>query len=495
MPGAHIPAKRLDGLGMRPSAMMRRNRVPKRCLRQSLFLSLAACSICLLHFPLPSFAQEDVPVSLMLEDCIEISLASSPGVIAARERIEQARAAVGRARSGFYPRLSIRETFARSSHAPTVFSNQLAQGELSGDFPALPGADPFDQFNDPSPLTNWNTRLLLEWPIYRGGGTLHENRAATANLRASELALEAIHGDLAFSVSSAYYEILKSRNSISVAEQSIRRIRAHLDVAKARFENETALRSDVLRVEVRLGEAEEALEIAKHNLERAKSRLNLAMGRSVNESLGLADARQHAPSRLDGERSLEELMRIARRNRSEIEGMDRNIEALDGTVRAAKAQYYPQVDAFAHYDVDTEDFSDGEDSWTVGVGASISIFDGFLKRSAVRSARGKLREAESQKRQLILGIEMEVKDSFLARSETAVRIDVLEDSVSSAGEALRIVAERYAEGLVLVTDLLDAEVALTNTRLRLVSARYDHMIATAALERAIGAIIGEESQR
>ena len=450
--------------------------------------------IFLLGFPLRSLAQEEsVSRLLTLKDCISISLASSPDVLAARERAEQARAAIGQARAGFYPRLSIQETFVRSAYAPTVFSNQLAQGELSGGFPPA-GADPFGQFNDPGPLNNWNTRILLEWSFYRGGRNIYGARAASARLDASELALESIHNNLAFSVSSAYYEILKSRNSIALAEESIRRLQAHLYVAHARLENDVALRSDVLRVGVRLAEAEETLEIARHNLERAKSRLNLAMGRSIDKPLALApgEVSPMKPSR--GGETLAELTRWAHRHRSEIEMADLTIEALENSVRVARAEYYPHVDAFAHYDYDTNDFSGGDDSWTIGVGASLSIFDGFLTRSNVRSAQAKLREAEARRKRMTLQIEMEVKNSYLARSEAAARMDVLRDGVSEAEEALRIVSERYAEGLAIVTDLLDAEVALTNTRLRLVSARHDHMIADAGVERAVGLILGGESE-
>jgi outer membrane protein TolC len=453
------------------------------------------CLTILLSYSFRPLAQEEsISRSLTLKDCIRISLASSPDALIAQERIEQARAAVSRAQAGYYPRLSVRETFARSSYAPAVFSNQLAQGELhSGQpFPPPAGVDPFDQFNDPGAHTNWNTQLLLEWPVYRGGGNTYGKRAAVAQLESSELTLQAVHNNLAFSVSSAYYEILKSGNSISVAEESVRRLQAHLDMAKARLENDVALRSDVLRVEVRLAEAEEALEIARNNLERAESRLNLAMGKSITEPVSLAgNELSDAFSRQTGE-SLTELIGQAHRDRSDMEALHRNIEALEYSVRAAKADYYPHVDAFAHYDIDTEDFSDSDDSWTIGIGASLSIFDGFLTRSSVRSAQAQLREAEARKKRMMLQIEMDVKNSYLAKSEAAARVDVLEDSVSEAEEALRIVSARYTEGLAVVTDLLDVEVALTNTRLRLVSAQYDYMIASAGLDRAVETIAGEE---
>jgi outer membrane protein TolC len=93
----------------------------------------------------------------------------------------------------------------------------------------------------------------------------------------------------------------------------------------------------------------------------------------------------------------------------------------------------------------------------------------------------------------MLQIDMEVKNAYLAISEAGRRLEVLRDSAAEAEETLRIVSERYAEGLAIVTELIDVEVALTNVRLRLLSARYDYYIAVAALDRAVGRIIEEGS--
>jgi len=463
---------------------MRRCVPPKR--RWALFFVPLVCL--LLALP-ESTARGELPDEpLSLSQCVGIALASSPDVLAAQERVEQARAAVKQAQSGFYPRLSIGETFTRSDFAPLVFSNQLAQGELSGDFPMSPppGFDPFGQFNNPGPYNNWNTQLMLQWQLFQVGRTFYGNRTALNELAAAESGLRIVHNDLIFAVSAAYYEILKTENSIGIAEESVRQIRSHVEMAEARYESEVALKSDVLRVTVHLAEAEEALAIARHNLDRAKSQLNLAMGRSVNQALMLSEREPSVPNRFTSDDTLDTLIGRSRQHRPEIEVMNKSLAALENSVSAARAGYYPEVSVFAHYDVDTEDFSDSNDSWTIGVGANVSIFDGFLTRSAVSAARARFREAEANNERLLLQIEMEVKNAYLAQSEAATRLDVLEQSVAEAEETLRIISERYAEGIALVTELLDAEVALTNTRLRRISAHYDYLVATSALERAVG---------
>jgi outer membrane protein TolC len=454
------------------------------------------CALLLALHSAVSFGEE-LPQPLTLEECVRTAFASSPDVLAAQERIEQARAAVMQAQAGFYPRLSLGETFARTNYAPMVFTYSLAQGNLSGSFPTSPppGFDPFGQFNNPPPLNDWNTQLLLQWPLFQGGRTFYGNRAAIARLRASEMQIQAVYNDLQFAVISAFFGILMADQSIGIAEESTRRIQEQLDIAQARYENEVALKSDVLRVAVSLAEAENQLAIARHNLERAKSQLNLVMGRAVDSHLELAaQESMPMPEAAAEVESMEQLIEAAKRQRPEIEAMQRNIVSLEQTVRTARAAYFPQVNAFAHYDIDTEDFSDTNDSWTIGVGANLSLFDGFLTRSAVQSARAQLREAQAQYERLLLQVEMDVKNAYLARSEALSRLSVLEQSVAEAEESQRIISDRYSEGMALVTDLLNSEVALTNVRLQTLSARYEYQVSSAALERATGGLAVERPE-
>ena len=76
-------------------------------------------------------------------------------------------------------------------------------------------------------------------------------------------------------------------------------------------------------------------------------------------------------------------------------------------------------------------------------------------------------------------------DAAAARLETTVR------AVVQAQESLQIAQDRYAEGLALLTQVLDAESALTGARQRRVAAATDYQVAVAALARARGTILKE----
>ena len=66
------------------------------------------------------------------------------------------------------------------------------------------------------------------------------------------------------------------------------------------------------------------------------------------------------------------------------------------------------------------------------------------------------------------------------------RLGVGEKSVAQADESLTLTRDRFAQGMALATQLIDAQTALTAARVRRADAQADVQIATAALRRALG---------
>ena len=78
--------------------------------------------------------------------------------------------------------------------------------------------------------------------------------------------------------------------------------------------------------------------------------------------------------------------------------------------------------------------------------------------------------------------------AYLALSESRQRIDVAEEGLNAAAENLRMVRDRYREGLINNTEVLDAETLLTKSDSNLANAKYDAVLADLMLKRAIGSL-------
>jgi outer membrane protein TolC len=76
-------------------------------------------------------------------------------------------------------------------------------------------------------------------------------------------------------------------------------------------------------------------------------------------------------------------------------------------------------------------------------------------------------------------------------AEAWQRLAVVQKSVESAREALRITRVRYKEGATDITELLTAQVGLTASQTREVVAYYDYLIALSNVKRAGGELVAE----
>jgi outer membrane protein TolC len=75
----------------------------------------------------------------------------------------------------------------------------------------------------------------------------------------------------------------------------------------------------------------------------------------------------------------------------------------------------------------------------------------------------------------------------VARAATNA-VEVAQAAIQSAEEAYRVTDALVKAGSATTTDLLDAQSALTTSRLNLVRARYDLAIARVSLNRAVGSV-------
>jgi outer membrane protein len=208
---------------------------------------------------------------LTLLEVINFARVANPDLRTASERLQLADALLARARAEFYPRLGVGEDYGVTNNPVNVFSFLLNQGQLSLS----------RDFNHPPTLGNFHTQALVQQGLYTGGRRLAQARSAEAQRDAAGLALAAVQNELVFRVAEAYYRLLQARDLVEVREAAVKQVQQHLEIVKVREKAGTAVKSDVLTVEVRLAEAQEALITARNQVELAWAVLENVTGTTV----------------------------------------------------------------------------------------------------------------------------------------------------------------------------------------------------------------------
>ncbi|MCP5274526.1 MAG: TolC family protein [Burkholderiales bacterium] len=429
-------------------------------------------------------APEKIPVSetaaqvFTLNQAIDFALNNNPDLQIAIERIKQAEARLGMALAAFYPQISARASYEHSNNPAQVFAMIVAQRDFD--------VNSIQNINSPGYRQNFRPEIIGTLSLFRGGQDFQKSKAAELGIDAAEFERSTVRNALVEAVTVSYYAYLSALEAKKVAQDSIDAISSELNQTRLRFEAGTALKSEVLSLDVKLAEAKNAEIRAVNSVELSKTSMANLLGLQNAQSFSIASTSgltvPHLPA------SFDVLLELAMAERPEVQAAARQVEISKRELKAELGAYLPKADAFVSYGQNSQSpgFSGQKDNVTVGVAVEMNLFSGFSTKQRVSAAERKVAEMRETERKTRLAIEQEVKIAFLRLEEALARLRVTEVSVRSAEEALRLVNEERRAGMATVTRYIESEVARNNAQSNLVAAHYDALSAEIALKKAVG---------
>ncbi len=427
----------------------------------------------LLFFLLPQLVhaaseQPALPEQWTVKEAVSYALTNNPDARIAVHRITAARAAIDQAQAAFYPQLGVNVEYGRTNNPMYSFGNILNQGSFTNSI----------DFNNPGTTDNLRLAATLQYRLYNGGRDQAGVRSAEARQQAEEWQRKSVLSGLAFEVVRSFYTIVQAGEIVAARKSAITAIETSLAVARARYEAGDLLKASLLDIEVQQSVAHEQLIQARHGLNLAKRAfLNLLGLKLEDVHLDLAQRfPQDIPMNPDGGQ------------RPEIQSLDAGILAAQEQLEKAKGGYYPTADLFGSYQVDqgfTYEENSGN-SWMAGVRLNYTLYEGRSTSAAVARASADLTRAQEMKRKTSLSIGLEIEKAELALQQAEERLQVTKKMVELAEESARLSRERFREGVILSSNLLDAENRLTDARVHASLAKAARAIAIADLRRAAG---------
>lgn len=443
-------------------------------------MRVAACAFLLLlaATAAPSPAQEPAPEALSLSRAIEVALERNHQLGAANAAVGVADARIEEARSYWLPRVEISETLTYTTNPVYVFGNLLGQEAF--------GPANFDTayLNEPDPLSNFNTRLTVAQPIWTGGKLTHSRDAATLARDAAAASRDRTRQEVVRQVVDAYTGAVLAEAYLQVAREARDTARAHVGLVENLREGGLVVASDLLQARVRESEVEEMVLQAESAVATARAGLNLTMGLGPSERQVLPPSLE-VPPRAGEE--LAALVAEALERRPDLAAATTGVQAASEGSAAAKAGLYPEIGFWGAYEANEENYPGAQGTnWTLMATARFTLFDGSGVRARVRQADEDRRRAEEQAALLRQAVEMDVIRAFHDLRAAEGRLEEARRSVEFGREGLRIIEDRYREGLTTLVELLDAETALTRARAREVGAHRDLLLSRAGLDLAVG---------
>lgn len=327
--------------------------------------------------------------------------------------------------------------------------------------------------------------ITASLPIFTGGELQGQIGQAKANYRSMLSAEEQAYNEMKETATTGYFNMLNATNMKALRQESVDRLQAHLDNVIAQYNVGIVARADVLRSEVELANAQQNYITASNQYDVAEATLNNIIGTPLGTTLLLKDRLQYEPY----ENDMAYCLAYSEQHRPELKQAEYAIDSAEAALVVARSGHMPKVYANAsnNWGGNGSDWpGDDDENWSVGVTASMNVFDSGVTWSKIHAAQENLAKAKESQRQIKDNVELEVRTDYLNLREAEKRITTTQVAVASAEEDYHIAVVRYQAGVGTNIDVMDAQEALTQAKTNYYQALYNYNTSKAALNTSMG---------
>jgi len=410
---------------------------------------------------------------LTLDESIKTGLENSHMLNISRQRMFSADARWSEISAARLPSLKFSAVYTRLSEIdPYTISTPFGSFELT-----------------PNIVNNYAFKLSLQQPIFTGFRLSSSSNIAQYNYFAAEEDYSTAVQELLLNIKTAYWNVYKAEKFRDVVDENVGQIKAHLNDAQNLFNEGLATRNDVLKIQVQLAEAELRQIDSRNQVRLSKINLSNTIGIPLSEEIGIKDEIKPAQDRAV---ELDVFMESAYSKRPELKALDYRIQAGENGVTLARSGWYPQLFLTGNYNYAQpnqrifpleEKF---KDTWDVSVALQWDIWNWGTTSNQTDQAKALLEQARESYLSVKDAIALEVTQNYLNLLQAKEKIFVAENSISQAQENYRVTNEKFKNGLVLSSELLDAEVLLLQANTNHIQALVDYELAKARLEKSSG---------
>lgn len=407
-------------------------------------------------------------LELDLEETIQRALLTNPSVKIAESQRKEAKADYSAAKSARGISISLNHDSSRGGYADNQYD--VVTGAFLG-----------------KRIGNSHSNsITASLPIFTGGELQGQIGQAKANYRSMLSAEEQAYNEMKETATTGYFNMLNATNMKALRQESVDRLQAHLDNVIAQYNVGIVARADVLRSEVELANAKQDYITASNQYDVAEATLNNIIGTPLGTTLLLKDRLQYEPY----ENDMAYCLACSEQHRPELKQAEYGVDAAEAALVVARSGHMPKINAVAgNYWGGTDESNwpgDDNDHWSVGVTASMNIFDSGVTWSKIHAAQEALVQAKENQRQIKDAVELEVRTDYLSMREAEKRISTAQVAVASAEEDYHIAVVRYQAGVGTNIDVMDAQEALTQAKTNYYQALYNYNTSKAALNTSMG---------
>lgn len=398
-----------------------------------------------------------------LDTLIARAAANAPDLKIAVARLDQARAALGNARSQQIPDVETGVSYTRSREQQPGFTDQRTT------------------------ITSYQAGFDASWELDLFGGVRRSVEAARADAAAGEASLQDAQVTLFAEVARNYFDLRGTQLRIDVARRDIANQQDSLKVINARVELGTGAEQDLASARARLAAVEAQLPVLETQAQADQFRIAVLLGVRPGElDVDLSPA-SFKP--IDVSLPIGGADAVLAR-RPDIRVAERELAAANARIGVAKADWFPHISlgGFIGFLAGRENDFGGADSraWSLAPSISWSGLNVQRVASGVKGARARAEEAQANYQRTVLTALEDVDNSLVGFNRQRERVEKLLVQARESRRAADLAKLRYDAGRTDYLELLDAQRTQLAAEDQLAEAEAGINVRAVQLYKALG---------
>ncbi|MDD2337373.1 MAG: TolC family protein, partial [Geobacteraceae bacterium] len=181
--------------------------------------------------------------------------------------------------------------------------------------------------------------------------------------------------------------------------------------------------------------------------------------------------------------------------------MEAGLTAAEAKISEARSGHLPKVGLFGSLTRIENSYDKGmaspenKNSWAIGIGLEIPLFDGLRTTNEVREAKARLAKLKEQQLLLREGLALQVKHLFIQLMKSQDQKTSTEAAAISAEENRSLNERAYQEELVETKDVIEAQLMESLMKAQHLKTLYEHLEAQANLDFVVGTEVANFFER
>lgn len=438
----------------------------------------------------------EVPVIISLDQALQIALSENIAVKVADKEIERTTYAKRGTYAALFPQVD-----GSGSYQRTIKRQVMYMDIDASKFPGMGGSSSGTDTGNGSQSSSLNDGMevgrlnTMSFGVSAAMPIINAQLWESVKISAMdvELAVEKARAsrlNMVSQVKNAYYGVLFAKEAFEVYKEVYENALTNYEETEKKYNVQKATELDMARAKTTVANAIPNVYNAESSVMLSLWQLKAVMGVDLEMNLDVEgsitdysdllayDTAQHDSISLDSNSTMKQLAIQA--------------EELAKSIKLRQYAYIPTLSLAFNFSGNAmaNDVAFSQWKWTpystVGVSLSIPIFSGLKRYNDVKQAKNQYQQMQYNITDTERNLKIAIRQSLNTMDTNVKSYNAAADAVIAAEKAYSIAEKSYEVGRATLTDLNDAQLALTQSRLAQSQAIYNFVVAKTSLEQNLG---------